>query len=239
MNNAQEERTADVSSGDHRTEGVLPQLPRRNATLYDAVAGRVGYEGFLNHHDQIKSTSNSKSKPRTRDTAIHSKQPIPPEEVLFRRAGAPVRYQEDDIYFANRHLDAAKGQRLPESDLLKVLHAYCSDFYGSGAVRGGKASEGDVGGGEVSFRSMDETALIAMGILIEESVREAVGRTGDLALLEDGEDGGSRRGRETYWDRAAGRWRGSIIARSARSKGRGSRSRSRGTSAGSRSSGVK
>jgi len=37
---------------------------------------------------------------------------------------------------------------------------------------------------------MDETALIAFGILMEETARDVLGETGDLAFLEGSEDGG-------------------------------------------------
>jgi hypothetical protein len=36
---------------------------------------------------------------------------------------------------------------------------------------------------------MDETALIALGILMEETAREVLGETGDLAFLEGDEEG--------------------------------------------------
>ena len=124
---------------------------REQVTLYDAVAGRAGYEGFL-----------SAPKPsKHRDTATTSATAVPPEEVLFCRKGAPVRYEEDDIYFAERHLNP--GQRLPDSDLLKALHTYASDFY--------DRAIGD--GAELDWKSLDETALLALGILIEEAAHEA------------------------------------------------------------------
>lgn len=141
----------------------MPERKRRRpVTVYDAVAGRAGYEGFL--------TAPQPSK--YRDTASHSTTSVPPEEVLFRRKGAPVRYEEDDIYFANRHLKPDQG--LPDSDLLKTIHTYASDFYA--------ATTADEDGEE--FRSLDETALIAMGILLEEAAKEAVGESGFLAFLE-------------------------------------------------------
>ena len=34
------------------------------------------------------------------------------------------------------------------------------------------------------YRSMDETALIALGILMEEAARDTLGRTGDLVFTE-------------------------------------------------------
>lgn len=128
---------------------------RKAITLYDAVAGRASYEGFL--------TTQQASKHR--DTASTTTTAVPPEEVLFRRKNAPPRYEEDDIYFADRHLKSE--QRLPDSDLLKVVHAYASDFYGKH-------------GGEGDWRSLDETALLAIGILLEEAANAVVDRNGDL-----------------------------------------------------------
>ena len=81
------------------------------------------------------------------------------------------------MYWADRHL--TDNQKLPESDLLKAIHAYASDFYGR-AVKGR---------GKVDFESLDETALLAMGILMEEMARDALRETGDLAFVE-GEDNG-------------------------------------------------
>ncbi|CAK4032368.1 Vacuolar -sorting-associated 25 [Lecanosticta acicola] len=120
-------------------------------TLYDAVAGRLSYEGYI-----LDST----------------KKPVPPDQVLFSRKDAPIRYQENDVYFANRNLPA--GVTLPDSDLLKAIHAYASDYYGSGHL-------GDT---RDDFCSMDETALLAMGILLEEAARHALGKTGDLAFVQ-------------------------------------------------------
>lgn len=61
---------------------------------------------------------------------------------------------------------------LPESDLLKALHCYTSDFY--------SRTSKDQGLGD--YRSMDGTALIALGILMEEAARDALGETGDLVF---------------------------------------------------------
>ena len=143
-----------------------PRVRRTQATVYDAVAGRVGYEGFLS--DQQPS--------RYRDTLSTTSAAVPLEEVLFRRVGAPARYAEDDIYTQDRYLQP--DQQLPDSDLLKVLHAYAADFY--------KATTGDQC--KHSLRSMDETALLAMGILLEEAAREALGQSGDLAFVESPQD---------------------------------------------------
>ena len=81
------------------------------------------------------------------------------------------------MYWADRNL--TDNQKLPESDLLKAIHAYASDFYGR-AVKGR---------GKVDFESLDETALLAVGILMEEMARDALGDTGDLAFVE-GENSG-------------------------------------------------
>lgn len=124
--------------------------------------GRISSAGFISDQPIISST---------RDTASSSITPAPPESVLFRRKAAPTRYEESDPYFANEDLPA---DALPESDLLKALHCYASDFYARATPDGGTAD----------WRSMDETALLAMGILMEEVCRESLGETGDLVFTE-------------------------------------------------------
>ena len=69
------------------------------------------------------------------------------------------------------------SQKLPESDLLKAIHVYASEFYGR-AVKGR---------GKIDFESLDETALLAMGMLMEEMAGEVLGETGYKAFVE-GED---------------------------------------------------
>ncbi|KAL8836737.1 MAG: hypothetical protein Q9170_002801 [Blastenia crenularia] len=155
------------------------QSSRRQATLYDAVAGssscspppqRISSSGFI-------PTSHAQGT---------SHVPLPPEEVLFRRRNAPDRYEEDDIYWAHENLDPER-QQLPDSDLLKAVHAYVSDFYGKVLLEERK--------GRVSFDSMDETALMAFGVLLEEEMERVLGDTGDLVFVEGakGREVGSRR----------------------------------------------
>lgn len=182
---------------------------KRQASLYDAVAGRVGYEGFLGEDPPTKN----------RDTVSRSNIAVPPEEVLFRRRGAPIRYEEDDIYCADRHL--APHQRLPDSDLLKTIHAYASDFYANAAPDGGKSD----------FKSLDETALLAMGILLEEAAAEALGKTGDLALVEaaveDERPSRSRSRAGTPSRRSDKTLKRSVLERSQSAQARSARTRSR------------
>ncbi|KKZ66637.1 hypothetical protein EMCG_00200 [[Emmonsia] crescens] len=139
---------------------LLPR-PRRQASVYDAVAGRVSSSGFrpqtLSHQTLAPSASSV---------------PVTPEDVLFRRVNAPVRYAENDFYFANERLPF--DQRLPDSDMLKAIHTYASDFYANATLDQGHAD----------WQSMDETALIALGILLEETANESLGETGDMVFVE-------------------------------------------------------
>ena len=127
------------------------------------MEGRVSSNGFI-----PKDPYTSKN----RDTLSSSSVPIHPEEVLFRRRAAPERYEEHDIYWANDDLE--ENQILPDSDLLKAVHAYASDFY----------NKATASHGSIDFNSMDETALIAFGILLEESAGAILGQTGDLVFVE-------------------------------------------------------
>jgi hypothetical protein len=94
-----------------------------------------------------------------------------PLEVLLRRVTAPTEGRAD-VYFADENLEL--DQRLPDSDLLKAIHAYASDFYSMAAKDKG----------ECDFRSLDETALIASGVLLEEAAAHVLGETGDTVLVE-------------------------------------------------------
>ncbi|KAL5359027.1 hypothetical protein BJX96DRAFT_173983 [Aspergillus floccosus] len=136
---------------------------KRTANVFDAVAGRVTTRGFL---------PSALYASRYRGTASSNFCPARPEEVLFRRYHAPIRYEENDFYFAHEALTSDRP--LPSSDLLETIHAYSADFYDSATWDRGHDD----------YRSMDETALIAMGILLEEMARESLGETGDLVLVE-------------------------------------------------------
>ncbi|KAI9779322.1 MAG: hypothetical protein M1839_007430 [Geoglossum umbratile] len=161
---------APPTSGPSSIPSAEPRKERqkRQATVYDAVAGRVSSTGFA-----PSSPFPSLHRDRTSPTLVAA----PPEEVLFRRKNAPTRYAEADLYFANE--DLPPTSKLPGSDLLKAIHTYASDFYARN-------------GGTHDWRSMDETALLAMGVLLEEAGAGALGRTGDLAFVEEEQRVGSR-----------------------------------------------
>ena len=63
---------------------------------------------------------------------------------------------------------------MPDSDLLKAVHTYASDFYGRATLNGGL----------LDFESLDETALLSLGVLLEEMAEHVLGDTGDLAFVE-------------------------------------------------------
>ncbi|KAL8784713.1 MAG: hypothetical protein Q9213_003809 [Squamulea squamosa] len=150
-----------------QSQPTASEKHRRQITVYDAVAGRISTHGFIPVVPQAS---------KNRDTISTHHTPIPPEEVLFRRRHAPERYEEDDVYFA--HEDLKDGQELPDSDLLKAIHTYAADFYGKALGR-----EGDV-----DFKSMDETALMCVGVLLEEYMHNILGDTGDMVFVEAGEE---------------------------------------------------
>lgn len=108
---------------------------------------------------------------------------LAPEEVLFRRKYAPQRYAEKDIYFANQDLPEGGRGVLPDSDMLKAVHGFAGHFYEALEQRiTGYGTRGSLN--RVDERSMDETALLAFGILLEEAARESLGEDGDLVFTE-------------------------------------------------------
>lgn len=152
---------------------------RRHATVYDVVAGKVSYSQGPRSEETLPLPTNPKIiKYSTKEI------PLAPDEVLFRRKDAPERYLEHDIYYAHeRDLPRGGQDVLPESDLLKAIHSYASSFYSSKSRD--RHSVGDM---NVASRSMDETALLAFGILLEEAGKEVLGRRGDLVFTEGADD---------------------------------------------------
>ena len=115
---------------------------------------------------------------------------------------APERFAERDIYFAHEQLPP--GVELPDSDMLKEVHRYAGRFYetlgrdsinsskaeGAGEEGQGAAGLAYIGDRHVDELSMDETALLAFGILLEEAGREVLGANGDLIFTQAEEDDG-------------------------------------------------
>ncbi|KAI1800591.1 hypothetical protein F4811DRAFT_22270 [Daldinia bambusicola] len=167
------------------SDGRKRKRRRRNANVYDAVAGRV--TSTLPLGDGSESDEFEIPSHHARTSRDHRRDPtLAPEEVLFRRLRAPVRYAEKDIYHAHEALRDGGGGGgrgvLPDSDMLKAIHSYSSHFYAALAAARGGGSE--AGSRSIDEHSMDETALLALGILLEEASRSALGRTGDLVFTE-------------------------------------------------------
>lgn len=115
--------------------------------------------------------------PRHQPRATLRDPTLAPDEVLFRRARAPERFVEKDIYRAHEALPEAGRGVLPDGDMLQAVHVYASHFYAAlAAARRRPASDDE--------RSLDETALLAFGVLLEEAAREALGKRGDLVFTE-------------------------------------------------------
>ncbi|KAH7026248.1 uncharacterized protein B0I36DRAFT_248220 [Microdochium trichocladiopsis] len=176
--------TTDV--GDSEAD-VPSRDKRREATVYDAVAGTVTSTHALEDSQRQPSRRPAKRarhqaqrQSRLRSGQTSRNAVLAPEEVLFRRANAPTRYAERDIYFANERLPDGGRDILPDSDMLKALHVYASHFYtekyGSRTPRHRKAPLDEC--------SMDETAMLAFGIILEEASRELLGSSGDLVFTE-------------------------------------------------------
>ncbi|KAM3553083.1 hypothetical protein ARSEF4850_007080 [Beauveria asiatica] len=147
---------------------------RRAASVYDAVAGRLSY-----HKGALSKGEDKKPTPVTKYSLHETK--YGPDEVLFRRKDAPTRYAEHDVYYAHeRELPRSGRGVLPESDLLKAIHDYSGRFYGCMRRRANPAAQSY----NVDEASMDETALLAFGILLEEAGRDVLGKRGDMVFTE-------------------------------------------------------
>ncbi|KAL6878858.1 hypothetical protein J3F83DRAFT_259707 [Trichoderma novae-zelandiae] len=181
MDAADEFKTADIGDPS-RLHSNRRQGQRILATVYDAVAGRVTYDGVLRGEGQ----DHRSHQPGIVDQrSARDGFKLAPDEALFRRKDAPERYAEHDIYRAHEWELPNGGQGvLPKSDLLQAIHEYSSEFYG---VLNHKQRVLE-GGRNLDERSMDETALLALGILLEEAGREVLGRRGHLVFTEGTHD---------------------------------------------------
>ncbi|KAJ5671560.1 hypothetical protein N7507_000687 [Penicillium longicatenatum] len=150
----------DLSTSDNRNSKSF----RHIANLYDSVAGRVNLNGFL-----------APRATRWGDTQSSGGRDLRPEEVLYRHMPQKLKSIEEDesTYFAHENLPADRP--LPSSELLTAVHAYSSDFYTHKLRDSGKHN----------FYSMDESALLAVGFLMEELAKEQLGENGDMVLTEE------------------------------------------------------
>jgi hypothetical protein len=141
--------------GESPAEESVPKHKRRTASVYDFVAGNVGLNGFL--------TAEKK--------ASGSAKPLSAEEALLRHADSTNTFTQ--LHEAGQDHDEPDTS-LPDSDLLKAVHAYAADFYSNATLDRGKHDS----------RSMDGSALIAIGCLLEEASRQLLGENGDMVLVE-------------------------------------------------------
>nr|XP_036589730.1 uncharacterized protein CTRU02_00484 [Colletotrichum truncatum]KAF6801735.1 membrane protein [Colletotrichum truncatum] len=165
-------------------EQTLTSLGPTHLPQMEEAKRRITYEANLSsavNHEKAPSTESR--PPRISSHSVRTTA-LAPEEVLFRRKAAPGRFAEFDVYMAHeRNLpDGGRGS-LPDADLLKAVHSYASHFY---STLGGQQRNASyhVGARNIDERSMDETALLAFGILIEEAGREVLGNRGDMVFTE-------------------------------------------------------
>lgn len=164
----------------------------RHTTVYDAVARRISrYHGFI-------SASLYQAAGQGRDQATNHARPADPDDALFNfdhyakvmkhlnhkptsRFVPPdvsTDVKREALYAYTKWLP--QELELPDGELLEAVHTYASEYYSQLPEM------------KVMYRALDGTALVALGILLEEMARENVGETGDLAFLEDpDEDNGS------------------------------------------------
>ncbi|KAK6529904.1 hypothetical protein TWF281_009058 [Arthrobotrys megalospora] len=92
------------------------------------------------------------------------------DEILFHNPLDPEFKLPDSVKVLLEDANLLKD--LPDSDLLKAVHRYVAEFYTA------KGWDGVMG------RGMDESALLAIGVILEEYCREMIGKNGDLVFLE-------------------------------------------------------
>lgn len=153
-------------------------------SVTNSFPGRITFESTLDAAVRDGKTFNRTPKPPRLSRHPVNASALAPEEVLFRRKAAPERFAELDVYMAHeRDLPDTGPASLPDADLLKAVHSYASHYYS--ALGGPKQNSSfQVGSRNIDERSMDESALLAFGILLEEAAKDVLGKKGDMVFTE-------------------------------------------------------
>ncbi|KAF1815929.1 hypothetical protein P152DRAFT_471302 [Eremomyces bilateralis CBS 781.70] len=142
-------------------ERLHRQKPKtRQATIFDACAGRVSGRGKLVR--DVREDQNTRSGRKIR---------LAPEEALLKRYCAPDGLESSALYFSGT--SDLRPDLIPDSELLRAIHHYTTHLF-----KGLGAGESDP-----CWGAFDGTAMLALGVLVEETVRELVGDSGDLAFV--------------------------------------------------------
>lgn len=150
--------------------------PTRNPSVYTAAAGhykrgvRLDEEAVANSASATESTHRNgtplitiqRDAPDYNDLFIHKGSTILPDELLAKKysSNLEIPLQPRDEF--------PQDNQLPASDLLKAIHYYASaKVSGSAGGSGHPRADGMI-------QSMDETALLCMGKLVEEWVDDLI-----------------------------------------------------------------
>ncbi|KAK6511024.1 hypothetical protein TWF506_010108 [Arthrobotrys conoides] len=146
----------------------------------DDDEGGGGRGGSKNEETPWNPYSHSKTNVYTASSSLltishrslserHSK-PASADELLFHNPLNPDFVLPDSVKSILE--DEKIIGDLPDSDLLKAVHRYVSEFFEA------KGWDG------VMARSMDESAMLAIGVILEEYCREMVGKDGGMVFAE-------------------------------------------------------
>jgi len=173
-----------------RSDDVTNIKTRKYPTIWDVMAGRVNCQGFIPITPYYAAD---------RDTASSSSKPVNLRGWLLRNA--PKSLKDADRQSISQSTPAIQDAKPKDDDLLRALHVYVSEFYAH------------LPGGEISFQSMDASALIAMAVLLEETMEAKVGEDGWRAFME-GENSLDEFGQpvKKFFDAQSWQWQPSVLA---------------------------
>ncbi|KAI5783533.1 hypothetical protein EDC01DRAFT_209662 [Geopyxis carbonaria] len=116
-------------------------------------------------YDAVASRANHEGfiRPKCRKTEVRSRNARPADEVLGRRRHA--------LQKGNEYREVKKSCA-PGNDIMTAIHRYSMEFYHASGMD------------DVSNGSMDESALLAIGVLLEETIHELLSQSGHMALID-------------------------------------------------------
>lgn len=149
----------------------------------------MSQESSQKEDNKAKSNSSQETKRYNEHTSVYDVVAgrLPPRLLnqVYEDKGTHVKFNQirpssaDDVLakFADDGVNVPVEFHpdLPSSDLLKALHYYTGEYF-----RHHDNYEG--------YRTLDETAMLSLGILIEEAIKDILGPHGALEYAEDAND---------------------------------------------------
>ncbi|KAK6334630.1 hypothetical protein TWF718_010086 [Orbilia javanica] len=136
----------------------------------DRDEGQSSWNPYSSSKTNVYTASSSRVTISSRPLSQGHSKPASADEIIFHNPLNPHFKLPDSVRDILE--DETVTRDLPDSDLLKSVHRYAAEYFEA------------KGWDKVMGRSMDESALLAIGLILEEYCREMVGENGGMVFAE-------------------------------------------------------